>query len=309
MLLRSYIEEKKLFDQRYLMMQRIGGGVSSDVIKARDTISNTDVVLKVSVADSSDAEMLKEAIESHRREFQLSSELNHSNILRPFLFSLFRSVPYLVLPYCPHGNVYHYMKTHEEVSEAICWKIIHDVASGLAYLHAKPLPIIHQDIKPDNILIDADGHFLITDFDVSAVVQTNRTKELPAHGTLAYMAPERYDKSAVPIMANDVWSLGAMMYEVMNFGTLPFGEMGGLLQKSGERIPEFPNKYSKSLCRLVASCMSLHPWNRPIASDIEEYAYDKMREEPDRPSNPLYDSIGAPVICRDIRSSIKNYKI
>lgn len=303
---RSYIKDKSLFDQRFRLLQHIGGGKSSDVIKARDILSDIDVVLKISVVDTSNEEKIKEAVESQRREFQLSCELNHSNILRPFAFGIFDKVPYMVLPYCPHGNVYRYMDEHKEFTERKCWQMFHDVASGLAYIHSKPCPIIHQDIKPDNILIDADGHFLITDFDVSAVMQNNRIKDSLCHGTLAYLAPERYDKASVPIMANDIWALGATMYEVMTSGSLPFGEMGGLMQKSGESIPTFPTHYSPSLCRLVTSCLSIYPWERPIASDIAEYAYDKMREKPERSANPLYNSIGAPVICRDIISSIKH---
>lgn len=304
---RNYIKEKILYDQRYLLQQRIGGGKASDVIKAKDIISDTDVVLKISVIDPSNEQFIREATESLRREFRLSSVLNHSNILRPFSFGIFDKTPYMVLPYCPYGNVYHFIEKQQAITETSCWQLLHDVASGLAYLHAKPYPIIHQDIKPDNILMDADGHFLITDFDASAVLKANSVKVLPANGTLAYMAPERYDKDAGPLMANDIWSLGAMMYEVMTSGTLPFGEMGGLLQKGGESMPDFPSCYSSSLCQLITSCLSLQPWNRPIADDIAEYAYDKMREKPDRASNPLYESIGAPVICRDIQSSIKNY--
>ena len=73
--------------------------------------------------------------------------------------------------------------------------MLHDVAEGLAYLHAKTPPVIHQDIKPDNILINDENRYMITDFGISTKIRSTLRKSVNqaenSGGTMAYMGPER----------------------------------------------------------------------------------------------------------------------
>jgi serine/threonine protein kinase len=92
-------------------------------------------------------------------------------------------------------------------------------------------------------------------------------------GTLAYMGPERFSANPKPIMASDVWSLGAMMFELMT-GLPPFGNHGGVLQKNGADIPIIEGNYSQQLKDLVYSCLAKETWDRPSAKKIEEITYN-----------------------------------
>jgi formylglycine-generating enzyme required for sulfatase activity len=194
------------------------------------------------------------------------------------------------MPYCERGSA---AKLAGKISEEEAWKFLHDVASGLAYLHDQEPPVIHQDIKPDNVLINARGQYLITDFGVSARVRNTLRKSVGVQtsgGTIAYMSPERFGKDNTPIMASDVWALGATLYELLT-GDVPFGDNGGLIQKSGAEIPGIKGSYSSELCRITERCLSLDPWDRPLAKTIVEWTEqhargEKIKDKPITPPSP-----------------------
>ena len=175
------------------------------------------------------------------------------------------------MPLCPDGSATKYIG---KADEFILWKFIKDVAGGLAYLHDQNPPLIHQDIKPDNILISKNGDFLITDFGISKQLRSTLKKtagHLNSAGSISYMGPERFSKQSMPIKASDIWSLGATVYEIA-VGDLPFCGMGGSMQKKGADIPELPEEFSDTLNKVVMSCMANETWERPTARQLEEFA-------------------------------------
>lgn len=266
--LKSLYDSNALFDNRYKLESRLGGGGFSEVWLAYDTKSFTEVALKVYVQAGN---LDDDGLEMFRKEFSSVCNFNHSNILRPFSFETTNNHPYLVLPYCANGSSSKYLG---KMTEDEMWHFIEDVASGLEYLHSYPgHPVIHQDIKPANILIDATGQYLITDFGISIGLHSTLSRKSEKEdnfgsGTIAYMAPERFDKTgSMPLMANDIWSLGATLYELAT-GDVPFGEFGGLTQTRVHKPQEINNDYSKHLKELIYSCLAENTWERPTAKVI-----------------------------------------
>ena len=304
-------------DDRYLLISQLGKGGFSEVWLADDTRTHVQVAIKIYAPGTG---LDAAGIEIFTKEFSLVFDMNHTNLLKPTYFDSYENQPYLILPLCKNGSAFKFLADGRRITEQECWNMLHDVGAGLAYLHSKNPPIIHQDIKPDNILISDEGHYMITDFGISARVRSTirrgRSTKGGEGGTLAYMAPERFSSRPKAIMASDVWSLGAMMYELMT-GDPPFGDSGGSAQRGGEPIPDIEENYSEQLKGLVYQCLSKEPENRPLASKIEDLTYKYLhgiawssndlpkpkrapqpepapqpapQPKPEQPSRPLYGS-------------------
>lgn len=270
------MDEQKLFHDRYFLERLLGRGNFSEVWLAKDIKTDIQVALKIYAP----ATGLDDAgLNIFAREFSLVVNANHKNLLKPLYYDSYERKPYLVLPFCKQGSV---MKLIGKFTEADAWRFLRDIASGLAFLHSMNPPVIHQDIKPDNVMIGESGDFMITDFGVSTHVKSTLRKSMSSAftsaGTIAYMAPERFGKDNTPIMANDIYSLGATVYEMLT-GDAPFGNDGGLVQKKGAEIPDIIGDYSDKLKSVVSKCLQKDPWLRPTAEQLEVYANSGMKGE------------------------------
>ena len=269
------LKEGLLFADRYKLIRQLGRGGFAEVWLAEDDMTNVQVAIKVYAPGTG---LDDNGIKIFTQEFSMVFDMNHTNLLRPTHFDCWDRMPYLIMPLIKNGSAFKYIAEGKSMPEEECWKLLHDVAAGLAYLHEKTPPLIHQDIKPDNILIDDEGRYLITDFGISARVRSTirgAKAQEQSGGTLAYMGPERFSSNPRPIMASDIWSLGAMMFELMT-GLPPFGNHGGMLQKNGADIPIIEGDYSQELKDIVSLCISKETWDRPSASKIEEMTYNHM---------------------------------
>lgn len=267
------MEQNNLFNERYFLERLLGRGNFSEVWLARDVKTEVKVALKIYAP----ATGLDDAgLNVLAREFALVVNANHKNLLKPLYYDTFERKPFLVLPFCEEGSI---MKNIGKMSEADVWRLLRDVAAGLSWLHSMNPPIIHQDIKPDNIMIGPGGDFMITDFGVSIHVKSTLRKSMSlafsSAGTIAYMAPERFGEDKTPIMANDIYSLGATAYEMLT-GEPPFGNDGGLLQMKGAKVPLLKGDFSDELKEVIRRCLSTNPWERPTAEQLEKYAEDHI---------------------------------
>lgn len=262
-------------DNRYLLKNRIGGGSFSDVWLASDLKSQVDVVLKIYASAQN---LDEEGVRMFRREFAIVCNLSHTNILKPFTFDIFQDSPYIVLPYCEKGSASQYVG---KISEEQLWDFAGQVAAGLAHLHKHN--IIHQDIKPANVLINIDNQFMITDFGISTglrntIRKSRLTDDNEGSGTTAYMSYECLGPEQSNVIARDIWAFGATLYELAT-GNVPFGELGGVTQNAnGGNIPKINStNFSKEVKELIYKCLALKAWNRPSAEDIVKIVSDHQR--------------------------------
>ncbi len=272
---------------KYQLKKRFDEGGFSSVWLAEDLETQENLALKIYEC--------VEDMEAFKKGFKLVYRLTHSNIFTPLAYYVHEGVPFLVMSYCPNGSAKDKIC---KMTEDDVWRFAHDVASGLAYLHDNKA-IVHQDIKPGNILIDDDGKYMITDFDIST--RQKETERMTARqiqemqdfnygcGTPDYMGPERwpdndvnYRPSLRPSQASDIWSLGATLFELME-GHVPFGETGGACQRNlckkknshdnrKNAVPKIVGNYSKELRKLVYMCLAKDAWDRPSAKQIAESA-------------------------------------
>lgn len=258
-----YLQENQLFDNRYRLVRRLGNGASADVWLAIDTTAaGMKVAIKVFNAHNG---MDTIGVQNFQREFTGVFNIKHQNLLTPTNYSLFEGTPYLVMPYMENGSVQALVGRSADSDVS---RFLYHVASGLACLHEHNM--VHQDIKPDNIMLDAECNFLITDFGIS-ISSNNISNISSGAGTKAYMSPERFAQGAKATTMSDVWAMGATAYEMLT-GDAPFGDNGGLVQASGERIPDLPSSVQPALRKLIMKCLDSNPAARPTASEVAKAA-------------------------------------
>ena len=257
-------KEGNIIAEHYELKRQLGQGSFGDVWLAHNLLADIDVAIKFY------GTLDQKGIEDFRNEFKIAYKLHHPNLLNISHFDVFENCPYLVMPYCENGSVSHQIG---KMPESEIWKFILDVSCGLSFLHNQTPPIVHQDIKPDNILITSDGRYVISDFGISRSFRTQMSRtnnKVNSSGTLAYMGPERFSEKPMVVLASDIWAFGMTIYEAVS-GDVLWEGMGGCVQLNGARIPNLDN-VSPELSRLISACLAPETWNRPTAQQINDYA-------------------------------------
>ena len=279
-------KEGSIVAEHYELKRQLGQGSFGDVWLAHNLLADIDVAIKFyGTLDS-------KGLEEFRNEFKVAYKLRHPNLLNINHFDVYDNCPYLVMPYCANGSVTNLIG---KMPESEIWKFILDVSGGLAFLHSQQPPIVHQDIKPDNILITSDGRYVISDFGISRSFRTKMSRtnnNISSSGTIAYMGPERFSEKPLVVLASDIWAFGMTLYELMT-GDVLWEGMGGCVQLNGARIPSIEGPFSPELINLVTSCLAAETWNRPTAAQINDMATARLQGKPIAPSpiEPLTNPI------------------
>lgn len=138
---------------------------------------------------------------------------------------------FMVLDLMIGGDLKYHLKQFGYFSEQLIKVYAAEIIVALEYLHNQG--VIHRDIKPDNLLLDGEGHVHLTDFNVAAYLPENGIKLHSYSGTISYMAPEVIDKQVGYREDCDWWSLGVVLFEFA-FGKRPF--RGGTSKEVASRI-------------------------------------------------------------------------
>lgn len=235
----------------------IGKGGSATVLQARKLDTGQLFAVKV---------LNKRCLQ---REDKVSQSLTERSILakmsHPFVVKLhyaFQTASdlYLVLDFCPGGELFYHLKGLKRLTENQAKFYFGEILLAIEYLHS--MNVLYRDLKPENVLLDVDGHVRLTDFGVSKENVSNRTTRSSFCGSPEYMSPEMLSARG-HTRSVDYYSLGALLYELLT-GLPPFyhpdrATMYKIIQCEEVR---FPTYLSSEACDLLARLLDKNPATR-----------------------------------------------
>ena len=190
-----------------------GSGGMATVYRAHDETLDRDVAVKLMQPEFADD---GNAMAGFFKEARYQASLNHTNIVQVYNYGQFKGFKYLVMEVADQGDLDGLIKKHGRVDELYVLDVGVKISSALNLVQKKGL--VHLDLKPDNILYNADGEPKLTDFGIARKLDEGRPLELL--GTPQYIAPERVALGKQDYRS-DMYSLGATMYHALT-GQVPF---------------------------------------------------------------------------------------
>jgi serine/threonine protein kinase/tetratricopeptide (TPR) repeat protein len=203
---------------RYTIDREVGRGGMATVYLAQDLRHHRPVALKVLHPQLA----LSLGSERFLREIQIAARLQHPHIVPLYDSGQAGDLLYYVMPFIEGESLRQLLDRTPQLSLEDAVRIARGVASALDYAHRQK--IVHRDIKPENVMLH-EGEPMVTDFGiakaVTAAVAGSLTQTGTAIGTPSYMSPEQASGDTELDARSDIYSLGAMLYEMIG-GTAPF---------------------------------------------------------------------------------------
>jgi serine/threonine protein kinase len=202
----------------YKILGLLAAGGTSHIYKGRHPDSGELVAIKVPQARVVDNPVFLKRFE---QEFGVARLLEHPHLVRVFQFGYSDGKPYIAMEFIEGRSLGDRIFREGALPEAEALRIIGQVASALHAAHKRK--IIHRDVKPDNILLDASGHARLTDLGLAKDVEADLdlTRPLRGMGTPNFIAPEQFDDAKHADARCDVYSLAATLYMAVT-GIPPF---------------------------------------------------------------------------------------
>lgn len=206
-------------------------------------------------------------------EIRVTMKLNHPNIVKYFATSERNGAILLVLEYIPGASlaeILHRKKSPIKLSKEDKTSVCLDILSAVEYAHS--VNIIHQDIKPANILIDQRTRkSLLTDWGLANIRVISSTMERsekigPVGGTYLYMAPECYIIKSPPTKMSDMWSVGATFMELFSNQAPWESSYDMSIDMYNKKLPPTLDLLAKNMHSIIGGCFSYQPQKRPTAS-------------------------------------------
>ena len=206
----------RLLGGRYELIDVVGVGGMAVVYRARDTVLGRYVAIKILKEEfAKDPDIRKRfAIES-----RAVAKLSHHNIVSVYDVGNEDGTDYIVMELIEGVTLKEYLQQKGRLSWQESIFFAEQISSALVHAHSRG--IIHQDIKPQNVIILRDGTAKLTDFGIASFATTQETRVVQeAIGSVHYISPEQAKGSKIDYRT-DIYSLGVVMYEMLT-GRLPF---------------------------------------------------------------------------------------
>lgn len=240
----------------YAISNSIGRGSYSTVYKAHKNRGKYEVV---AIKCIQIATLSNKSKENLINEINILGKIKHQNVVSMKKFTWDAKNIYLILEYCPGGNLAEYIKSKKRLTEFMVQHFAQQLVQGLEVLHSEN--IVHSDLKPANILLSIppvgscrNVRLKIADFGFSRKLQNNNDYITGIKGSPLYMAPEVLSLQPYSSKA-DLYSLGVILFECL-FGSAPYGTL--------------------DLNMLTKKILSSDPIRIPKTMDMSENCYDLL---------------------------------
>jgi eukaryotic-like serine/threonine-protein kinase len=267
-----------LIGERYEIAGAIGSGGMAVVYRARDRELDRDVAIKLLAEHLATDEEFRERF---LRELKIAGRLSHPNVVNVYDGGEVDGRPYIVMECVDGVTLAEELKRRKRFPPAEAIELMLQACEGVEHAHQQGL--VHRDIKPQNMLLRAeDGLLKIADFGIARTVEgTQLTAAGTVLGTAVYSAPEQAAGEQVTTAA-DVYSLGAVLYELLagrppfEFESIPelvLKQRAGRVASLSDLVPDVPHH----LDEVVRRCLAPEPAARPasaaaLAADLEAEA-------------------------------------
>ena len=251
----------------YELHDAIGRGGSGTVYRGTHLPSGRSVAVKVLAAELA---LDPVTLRRFEQEFAAACRLTHPNIVRGLDFGIEKGVPFLVMEFIDGRNLGQHVRDHGPLEQAEALRLILQIADALRLAHNHKL--IHRNVKPENILLAADGRALLTDLglmkDLNASADSTRSRA--CLGTVAYMAPEQFENARHADVRSDLYGLASTLYFALT-GVPPFRGRGNLAILRKKLNNEFapPSQLVPALPAAVdlaiAAALDVSPARRPAS--------------------------------------------
>ena len=247
---------------RYELVRPLGHGAMATVDLVHDVELDRPVALKRLAENLARDEDLRRRF---LREARLAAKLSHPNVVRVFDVGEADGRPFIAMEYVDGETLADVVARRGTLPPAEAARLGVQACSGLAAAHAAGL--VHRDVKPQNLLLGADGVLKLGDFGIAVGHEgTKLTLAGTVLGTAGYLAPEQARGEQVTAAA-DIYAMGAVLYELLagepSRSIVSLAELGG---EDGFRPPEVARRLPDAPAELVAAvsaCLSVRPEDRP----------------------------------------------
>jgi beta-lactam-binding protein with PASTA domain len=204
-----------LFAGRYRVTRKLGGGGMADVYLAEDQELGRRVAVKILHGRYANDEQF---VERFRREATHAAGLSHPNIVSIFDRGEADGSYFIVMEYVEGRTLKELIRSRGPCPVPVAIAYTRQILAGLRYAHRNG--VIHRDIKPHNVIVDAEGVVKVTDFGIARAGASQMTEEGAIIGTAQYLSPEQARGAPVD-QTSDLYSTGIVLFELLT-GAVPF---------------------------------------------------------------------------------------